>query len=66
MWFETHTFTLSIAQAACVALPGAGVPDWLARLRGRAWALVPPLSIAVVVGVISLTPASADVLTWTA
>jgi hypothetical protein len=66
MWFETHTFTLSIAQAACVALPAAGVPSRLARLRGRGWALLPPLSIAVVVGIIAAFPVSADVLTWTA
>jgi hypothetical protein len=53
-------------QAALVALPGAGVPAPLARLRGRAWALIPPLSIAVVVAAISAEPSVADGLTWLA
>jgi hypothetical protein len=66
MWFDAHNFGLSVAQAACVALPAAGLPSWLERFRGRAWALVLPLSIAVVVGVIALVPVSADVFTWIA
>jgi hypothetical protein len=66
MWFDAHNFGLSVAQAACVALPAAGLPGWLERFRGRAWALVLPLSIAVVVGVIALVPVSANVFTWIA
>src|SRR3954451_22801726 len=66
MWFEGHNFVLSVAQAACVALPAAGLPPRLARFGGRAWALVLPLSIAAVVGAIALVPDSADVLTWVA
>src|SRR3954449_3566028 len=66
MWFEGHNFVLSVAQAACVALPAAGLPPRLSRFAGRAWALVLPLSIAVVVGAIALVPDSADVLTWVA
>ena len=38
----------------------------LQRLRGGAWALVLPLSIAVVVGAIAVIPTTADVLTWVA
>jgi hypothetical protein len=57
---------LLCTQAALVALPGRGVPEPLARFRGRAWALVPPLSIAVVVAAIAAVPQVADGLTWLA
>jgi hypothetical protein len=57
---------LTAGQAACVALPAAGVPRFLERFRGGAWALVLPLSIAVVIAAIDLAPSSADVLTWVA
>jgi hypothetical protein len=66
VWFSADSLVLTGAQVACVALPGAGLPPWLARFRGGAWALVLPLSIAVVVGVIAAIPWSADVLTWAA
>ena len=66
MWFNSDSFALTVAQAACVALPGAGVPAWIRRLRRGAWALVLPLSIAVVVGGIAVLPSTADVLTWVA
>ncbi|HEU4973746.1 MAG TPA: hypothetical protein VFT50_01555 [Baekduia sp.] len=66
MWFEVDNLALDAAQAACVALPAAGVPAALERLRGGWWALVLPLSIAVVIAAIDLTSASADVLTWVA
>ena len=66
MWFEPHTFALDVAQAGCVALPAAGVPGWLERFRGRGWALVLPLSIAVVVAGIAVVPVSADALAWIA
>jgi hypothetical protein len=36
---------LSLVQGASVALPGAGGLAALRRLRGRRWALVPPLSV---------------------
>lgn len=49
-----------------MALPAAGLPRRLERFRTRAWALVAPLSIAVVVGAIELLPSTADVLTWVA
>jgi hypothetical protein len=54
------------AQASLVALPGAGVPAWMHRFRGGWWALILPLSIAVVVGAIELVPETADALTWVA
>jgi hypothetical protein len=36
---------LSLVQGASVALPGAGGLGALSRLRGRRWALIPPLSV---------------------
>jgi hypothetical protein len=57
---------LLVVQALLVALPGAGVPAWVARLGGRAWALLLPLSIAIVVAAIALVPDVADGLTWLA
>ncbi|MCW3039046.1 MAG: hypothetical protein JWM31_951, partial [Solirubrobacterales bacterium] len=50
MWWSTDNLVLTVAQAACVALPAAGLPRWAGRFRGGAWALILPLSIAVVVG----------------
>jgi hypothetical protein len=54
------------AQASLVALPAAGVPRWMRRFAGGWWALILPLSIAVVVGAIELIPETADALTWVA
>jgi hypothetical protein len=66
MWFEADNMVLTTAQAACVALPAAGVPRLLERFRGGAWALVLPLCIVVVIVAINEVPRSADVLTWVA
>jgi hypothetical protein len=66
VWFEADNVLLTAAQAACVALPAAGVPRALERFRGGAWALVLPLSIAVVIAALDLTSQTADVLTWVA
>ena len=66
MWFEADNFALTVAQAACVALPAAGLPRWAERFRRRGWALILPLSIAVVIGAIELVPSTADLLTWVA
>jgi prepilin signal peptidase PulO-like enzyme (type II secretory pathway) len=57
---------LVTAQAGIVALPGRGVPAPLERFGGRAWSLILPLSIAVVVAAITLEPRVADGLTWLA
>src|SRR5436190_168823 len=51
---------------AIVALTGAGVPAWMRRYTTARWALVLPLSIAVVIAAIALLPDVADVLTWVA
>jgi hypothetical protein len=66
VWFSGDTLVLTVAQAGCVALPAAGLPWWLERLRSRGWALVLALNIAVVVVAIALIPTTADVLTWIA
>lgn len=64
--FLANNFALLGTQAVLVALPRAGVPEWLARFRGRGWALVPPLSIVVVVAAISALPGVAVGLSWLA
>lgn len=66
MWFEADNLVLILFQATCLALPAAGLPIWLARYRTSAWALVLPLSIAIVVGAIAVLPSTADALTWVA
>lgn len=66
MWFSGDNMVLTIAQAACVALPAAGLPLWASRFRTGAWALTMPLSVAVVVGAIAVLPRTADALTWIA
>lgn len=58
---------LSLFQGLLVAAPRPPLPlPLLARLRTRWWALLPPLSIVVVIGAIALDSASADVLTYLA
>lgn len=57
---------LSLVQAALVAAPRAPSPVLPERLRSRWWALVLPLSIALVVGAIALESASARFLTYLA
>jgi hypothetical protein len=66
VWFSSDSLVLTVAQSACVALPAAGLPPWADRYRRRAWALVLPLSIAVVIAAIALVPSTADALTWIA
>lgn len=66
MWFQLDNAALDAAQALCIALPAAGLPAALARLRGRGWALIAPLSIFASVAVIALWSASAQVLAWIA
>jgi hypothetical protein len=66
LWFSADNLVLTTAQAACVALPGVGLPGKAKRLEARGWALVAPLSIPVVVVAISFLPSAAEVLTWCA
>jgi hypothetical protein len=66
LWFQLDNASLDAAQALCIALPAAGLPAALARLRGRGWALIAPLSIFASVAVIALWSASAEVLAWIA
>jgi hypothetical protein len=54
-------------QAALVALPAPHRrPAWVERLRSPWWALIPALSIVVVIGAIEAAPDSADALTYIA
>jgi hypothetical protein len=57
---------LSLVQAALVAAPRPAAAPLLAGLRGRAWALILPLSIVVVIGAIALESAVAHFLTYLA
>lgn len=66
MWLQLDNAALDGAQALCIALPAAGLPAALARLAGRGWALVAPLSILLSVAVIALWSASAELLAWIA
>src|SRR3954451_9845573 len=66
MWFEPDNMVLTVAQAAAIALPAAGLPLWTRRFRTGAWALVLPVNIVVVVVLIAVLPTTADVLTWVA
>jgi hypothetical protein len=66
VWFSADNVVLTVVQAACVALPAAGLPAWGRRFRSGKWALVLPLNIAIVVAAIAVLPATADVLTWIA
>lgn len=59
--------SLSVVQGLLVAAPRPPLPlPLLERVRTRWWALLPPLSILVVIGAIALDSASADVLTYLA
>jgi hypothetical protein len=64
--FVLHNAVLLGTQALLVGLVGAGVPAWVRARATARWALVLPLSIAVVVAAIALLPDVADALTWVA
>lgn len=55
---------LNATQALLVLAPGAGIPAFLHRFKTRLWALIAPVSIALVVAAIALIPEVADGLTW--
>lgn len=64
--FAVSIGVLSLLQAALVAAPRPASSAFLAGLRSRNWALILPLSIAVVVAAIALDSAFADFLTYLA
>ncbi len=64
--FALSISVLSLVQAALVAAPRIASTPLLAGLRNRWWALVLPLSIAVVISVIALDAAFAHFLTYLA
>lgn len=66
MYFDPDRLVLDVAQALCVALPAAGIPGFLERLRGRGWSLVAPLSLVLTIAAIGVSTASAEVLSWIA
>src|SRR5215217_6551350 len=66
VYFDLDTAVLDTAQALCVALPAAGAPAVVLRLRGRGWALVGPAAVVGTVVAITLASPSADVITWIA
>jgi hypothetical protein len=57
---------LSLVQALLVAAPRPAVAPFFDRLRSRWWALILPLSIAVVIAGIAVESESAKALTWLA
>jgi hypothetical protein len=64
--FAVSISILGLVQAALVALPTPHSFPWLDRLRSRWWALIPALSIVVVVAVIELDSSSATWLSYLA
>jgi hypothetical protein len=65
--FSISIAVLSLVQGVVVALPRAWAPGRLARLRGRRWALIPPLSVVAFVLIArEAERASADGLTYLA
>lgn len=58
---------LGLVQATLVALPvPRSRPAWIERLSSPWWAVIPALSIVVVLGAIEASPSSADALTYIA
>ncbi len=64
--FALSIAALSLVQALLVTAPRPASAPLLSRLGGRAWALVPPLSIVVVIAGVALDSATATVLTYLA
>src|SRR5919197_4546757 len=60
--FAVSIARLSVVQAAVIALPGNPPRLPLDRMRSRWWAVVPPASIVIVIGLIALYASSADAL----
>jgi hypothetical protein len=66
VYFQLDIALLDAARAVCVALPAAGLPPFLQRLRSPSWALVAPVSIVAVVCAIAVWSAGAQALAWIA
>ncbi len=67
MPFWASISILGLVQAALVALPAPRPrPAWIERLSSPWWAVIPALSIVVVLGAIEASPSSADALTYIA
>jgi hypothetical protein len=66
MSFPLSIAVLSLLQAALVALPRPWRFAWLERYRSPWWALVPALSIVVVIGIVAWEGESATALSWLA
>lgn len=64
--FAVSIAFLSLVQAAVILLPRVARWDWLDRLRGRGWALVPAASIIVVIALVGVYASSADALSYLA
>jgi hypothetical protein len=64
--FAVSISILGLLQGLLVWLPGARRFGWLDAFRSPWWALVPALSIVVVVGVVALEGESATALSWLA
>jgi hypothetical protein len=64
--FAVSISILGLVQAALVALPAPRSLSWAEGLRSRWWALIPALSIAVVIAVIELDSGSATALSYLA
>jgi hypothetical protein len=64
--FALSISVLSLVQAALVAAPRPALSPFLERLRSNWWALIPPLSIVVVIAGVALDSASAQALTYLA
>jgi hypothetical protein len=66
LYLQLDNSLLDAARAACVALPAAGLPPLLLRLRSRGWAFVAPVSIVAVAGAIAVWSGGAQALAWAA
>jgi hypothetical protein len=64
--FAISIAVLSLLQAVAVALPRPRRLEWLDAFRSPWWALVPALSIIVVIGIVALEGESATALAWLA
>jgi hypothetical protein len=66
MSFAASIAALGLVQAALVALPRLRRFAWLEAFRSPWWALVPALSIVVVIGIVAWQGESATALSWLA